>query len=221
MTASEEKGGKRARGRLSDSGRRMFGLAVVSLSAAHVVVLVLSWLVNAALPELGLRSLLSEEGTRWLFGHFADNVLTPLLVWLLLLTMAFSAFRQSGLPQTLRRLREWSAMSYRDRLALRGALFVVLMAVVVMSLLTVPPHAVLLNVTGGLFPGSFSVCIVPVVAVTIILASLVFAFACGRASGISAVYDVLLGGMSRYSWLLPVYLLGRQLWCIVAYVLGL
>lgn len=196
-----------------------YGLAIALLVAAQVAVFVLSWLVNAVWPELRLRPLLSEEGTRWLFGHFVDNMLSPLLIWLLLCSCALSALDASGLPRALRRVRQWSSMTYRERLALRSVLGECLAAVAVMLLLTVPSHAVLLNVSGGLFPSSFSASLVPACCLLALMAALTYAVVGGEAKALATICQVLAGGR-RFYWLLPLYVLLRQLWCMVSYVMG-
>lgn len=204
----------------SATWRTAYGGLILSLVAAQVLVVVLSWLVNAVWPEVRLRPLLSEEGVRWLFGRFVDNMLSPLLVWTLLASCALSALRASGLPCALRHLRTWPTMSYRERLALRCVGFEVVVAVAVMLLLTVPSHAVLLNVSGGLFPSSFSACIVPVCCLTVAVAALTYAIvADSRVKARTGVYDLLASGRCLY-WLLPLYVLLRQLWCMVGYVVG-
>ena len=60
--------------------KAIYGLAVFLLVTAHGLVLFLSWLIKAVRPDWPLRPLLSEEGVRWLFGHFTDKRnLSPLL----------------------------------------------------------------------------------------------------------------------------------------------
>ena len=132
--------------------KAIYGLAVFLLVTAHGLVLFLSWLIKAVRPDWPLRPLLSEEGVRWLFGHFTDNLLSPLLVRLLLGLCAVSALRGSHLPGAIRRLRSWPTMAYRERLALRSVLFEVVLVAAVLILLTVPSHAILLNVSGSLYP---------------------------------------------------------------------
>ena len=152
--------------------KAIYGLAVFLLVTAHGLVLFLSWLIKAVRPDWPLRPLLSEEGVRWLFGHFTDNLLSPLLVWLLLGLCAVSALRGSHLPGAIRRLRSWPTMAYRERLALRSVLFEVVLVAAVLILLTVPSHAILLNVSGSLYPSSFSASIFAVGCLTVITASL-------------------------------------------------
>ena len=119
--------------------------------------MLVSWLLSAAFPSSGLRSLLSSEGLRWLMGHFAEMIATPVLAWLLLCAMAWGCLARSGLL-----LRP---TNYRERRAQVMALLLLAVIVGVMLLLTAIPHAVLLSAVGGLWPSPFSSSLVPVVAV--------------------------------------------------------
>lgn len=199
--------------------KAIYGLAVFLLVTAHGLVLFLSWLIKAVRPDWPLRPLLSEEGVRWLFGHFTDNLLSPLLVWLLLGLCAVSALRGSHLPGAIRRLRSWPTMAYRERLALRSVLFEVVLVAAVLILLTAPSHAILLNVSGSLYPSSFSASIFAVGCLTVITASLTYAIigADGKKSG--SIFHILTDHADGL-WLLPIYIITRQLWCMIAYVLG-
>ena len=64
----------------------MLAMVALSLALAEVMLILVSWLLTAAVPEASMRSLLSSEGIRWFFGHFSDNLATPVLVWLLLVS---------------------------------------------------------------------------------------------------------------------------------------
>ena len=53
------------------------GWLVLVLLTAQLALILLSWVLTAAFPELPIRSLLSSEGIRWFFGCFSDNQLSP------------------------------------------------------------------------------------------------------------------------------------------------
>lgn len=203
----------------TDHGKVLFGAGVFLLVALHCGIVILSWLLKALWPALPIRPLLSEEGVRWLFGQFTANILSPALVWLLLGLCTLSSLRGSRLVTGLRQIKDWSALSYRQRLALRCVLVEVLVVVVVMLLLTVPPHAVLLNVSGTLFPSSFSSSIFAVCCLTLIAASLTYAIVGADGEREGCTYRVLVG-YTQYYWLIPLYVLFRQLMCMVVYVWG-
>ena len=99
---------------------KLLGIVAVVLLLLQVAVIIVSWLVSAAMPDVPIHSLLSSEGIRWFFGTFVDNLLTPLLVWLLLLSMAWSTVSKSRL------LSSWNdrTVSTGRRMALRTSLAV-------------------------------------------------------------------------------------------------
>ena len=122
---------------------RFLSKLAMGLVVAELLLMLISWIWSAAIPMSGVRSMLSGEGIRWFFGHFADIMATPLLVWLLLLAMSYGALVRSGLMASLRR-----TVSFRRRRARIITLFFVLIYVAAVLLLTVSPHAVLLSVIG-------------------------------------------------------------------------
>ena len=63
----------------------------LSLFLAEIMLILLSWLLSAAMPNSGIRSLLSGEGLRWFMGHFGNILATPQLAWLLLAAIAVGA----------------------------------------------------------------------------------------------------------------------------------
>ena len=73
------------------------GWTVLVFVTAQLALILLSWLITAAFPELPIRSLLSSEGVRWFFGSFTANQLTPLLAWFITAAMAVGACVRSRL----------------------------------------------------------------------------------------------------------------------------
>ena len=101
------------------------------LVLAQTVLILVSWIINAMAPQAAVRSLLSSEGIRWFFGRFVSNLASPLLVWMLLLSVAYGAWRTSGLPEALRAMASPGKLYFRQRFALRLALVILLFSVVV------------------------------------------------------------------------------------------
>ena len=145
--------------------------------------MLVSWLLSAAFPSSGLRSLLSSEGLRWLMGHFAEMIATPVLAWLLLCAMAWGCLARSGLL-----LRP---TNYRERRAQVMALLLLAVIVGVMLLLTAIPHAVLFSIT---------------------LVSASYGLMSGRLDNISAVYDAVLQGIRQAAPLFLFYVLIVQIY---------
>lgn len=189
------------------------------LSAICQVLLILvSWLMSAAMPELGLQSMLSSAGIRWFFGTFTDNLASPPLVWLILLTVAFSGLHRSGLWATIRRLFQRKALNTQIRFALLITSAVFLFQVVAMLWLTLTRHAILLSVTGHLFPSSFSKSIIPVIAFIISLCSVVYGILSGRFRTVQQIGAGLTSGGTLLMPILLFYILIVQLIASFIYV---
>ena len=178
-------------------------LAFVLLTA-ELLLLLVSWLLSA-MPSLEVRSLLSGEGVRWLSGRLSDSLATPLLVWILLLGMGYGTLRRSGLLSSASNIR-------RNRIALWGVGVVLLVFVAVVILLTAVPHAIMLSVTGHLFPSPFSAALVPMLAFGLFLVSVVYGTLSGRFATLSDVYESLLTGLRSTVVFLLFYLLLAQLY---------
>lgn len=173
------------------------------LLLAELVLILLSWILFA-IGEEEVRSLLSSEGIRWFVGGFTTMVSSPLLVWLIILLMAFGAFQKSGLIS----LTDASyQMTYRDKTALRVAIVFLLAYIAVILLLTVIPHAILLSATGALFPSPFSRSIVPLTAFGIALVSIIYGIMSGRLRDIKDILDALSFGISKGSPVFVLYIL--------------
>lgn len=198
---------------------------VVSLVIAQLIVVLGSWVWSAAMPESSVRSLLSSDGIRWLFGTFIANLSSSLLAWIMLLDIAAGMAVGSGMWRSLRmRLcpgkKGGKSLYPQQRSALGAALALLAIEIAVVLLLTMPRHAVLLRATGALFPSSFSVSIVPIVAFMVASASILYGLFSGSLHNYSDVVGCACHGGSRLKTLLIVYALAMELWCSVAYVLN-
>ena len=181
-----------------------FGVLMLLLLIAEVVLIILSWILSAMRVD-GVRSMLSGEGVRWFFGNFASMVASPWLAWLLLLLVALGCLQKSGLirqPHT----------SYRDRMALRLTFVFLVLYVGVCFSLTAVPHAVLLSSTGSLFPSPFSRSIIPILSFGIILVSVSFGLVSGRFQTLADVLDALSFGCRKGAPLFIFYILLIQLY---------
>ena len=172
------------------------------LFAAQLLLMLVSWLLAAAIPTSGVRSLLSSEGLRWLLGHFSDMLGTPVLLCLLLLLMAYGSLKGCGILHF--------KSSYRQSRALIITSLLLVVYVGVIILLVMMPHAVLLSATGSLWPSPFSAAIVPLIAFGVTLLSAVYGYVAGRYCNMSDVYQSLINGIrSGAPWLLFYVLIGQ------------
>jgi len=156
--------------------------------------------------------LLSSEGIRWFFGSFVGIMASPLLVWLLLSLIALGSLQKSGLLAM--------QQSYREKVALRSALLLLILYVAVILLLTVTPNAFLLSITGSLFPSAFSRSLVPIIAFGIVLMSISFGVMSGRINSLPAVLETLSFGISKGAELFVLYILIMQFYESLWFVFG-
>ena len=205
------------------------GWTVLVLVTAQLALILLSWLVTAAFPELPIRSLLSSEGVRWFFGSFTANQLTPLLAWFITAAMAvgacvrsrlWAAFctKMSGLLHRRDSTDGRQGLHYRERIGLRLALAEFMVYVIIMLLLTVVPHAILLSVTGELFPSAFSSSLIPSLSFVLIVMSLSYGVASGTVDSVARMHRVLVGGLEVGARIVPAYIIGVQLYMSLLYV---
>lgn len=210
--------------------RNKLGYIVLVLLVAQLALILLSWLVTAAFPELPMRSVLSSEGIRWFFGSFVSNQLSPLLIYFIMAVMAVGACVRSRLYDALRETLSNTRSSlttfsdhqhkvhYREKVGLRIALVEFIVYVIIMVLLTAIPHAILLSVTGQLFPSSFSSSFIPSLSLIIIIMSLTYGVASGTIDSVAKMHKVLVGGLEVGSRLVPTYVVGIQLYMSIRYV---
>lgn len=210
--------------------RNKLGYIVLVLLVSQLALILLSWLVTAAFPELPMRSVLSSEGIRWFFGSFVSNQLSPLLIYFIMAVMAVGACVRSRLYDALRETLSNTRSSlttssnhqhkvhYREKVGLRIALVEFIVYVIIMVLLTAIPHAILLSVTGQLFPSSFSSSFIPSLSLIIIIMSLTYGVASGTIDSVAKMHKVLVGGLEVGSRLVPSYVVGIQLYMSIRYV---
>ena len=134
-----------------------------------------------------------------------------------MLMIAAGAFLRSGLMSLWQEERS-RMMSYRDRTAFRVSLVLLVAYIAAILLLTVIPHAVLLSVSGSLFPSPFSRSIIPFVAFGVILVSMAFGMISGRMQSLSDILEVLSYGIQRYAHLLVLYIFCIQLYQSLCFV---
>ena len=188
--------------------------AMLLLALAQIVLILVSWLITAAMPDVFPRSMLSPEGIRWFFGSFSDNLESPWLVGILLICIAWGTLQTSG-------LLHFDCSIYRHRNALRLVLIELVLFVAVILLLTIVPHAILLNVMGGIEASSFSRSILPYICFAVIVMSLSFGAVSNRLQGIEAMGESLSEGIRSAAPYFVIYILVNQLYSSIEYLFGI
>lgn len=187
----------------------------LTLLVAWIMLVLLSWILTALNPTADLRSLLSAEGIRWLFGRFVYTLSSPLLIWLVLGVMAYGPLTESQLFRLRRPL------GVKERFALRVVMLELTIVVVIMALLTLLPQPLLLTATGTVNHSSFLHCLVPVTCVTLIIAGLTFGVGAGKIDGLAGAYNSLEAGFRSGGHLFVFYVLIVLLCSTIGYVFDL
>lgn len=179
--------------------KRSLPYIALTLAVGELLLVMGSWILSAALPMSGIRSMLSGEGIRFFLGHFADLLATPLLVWLLLLAMAYGIVLRSGVIS--------GARSFRSSRARLIALLFAAAYLAVVLLMALVPHAVLLSASGTLWPSPFSASLVPLTAFGLAMVAAVYGIVAGTITSLTDIYESFVDGLRRAAALLPICLL--------------
>ena len=181
----------------------------------ELLLIMVSWLLSATTAG-NVRSLLSGEGIRWLLGSFVDTLQTPLLVWLLLLAMAFGCLQACG---CMRSHRDGNGRRrHRVLTPLRGALLLTLLFVAVVVVMVAVPRAVLLSATGSLWPSPFSQALVPLLALGMIVFAVAYGIMARTFTSFTAVVQALAQGVAEAAPLFVLYVLAAQFVASLAFV---
>lgn len=184
--------------------KRWFSRLVVTLVVSEMILVLVSWLLSATMTG-EVRSLLSSEGIRWFLGSFTAMLASPLLVWILLLTVTGGCLWQSGLLR-------FQLSDYRQRVAFVATSALMLLYIGCVVALAAAPHAILLSATGHLFPSAFSRALLPLAAFGVLLASLSFGLMSGRFANITDAVWSITSGPAKAAPLLVAYILIIQFW---------
>lgn len=194
--------------------QRHLGVFIIILVVAQLMIILLSWLLSAALPDLSVHSLLSSEGIRWFFGQFSSNIATPLTAWLIVAVIAYGCLSSCGI------LELKHPLDFRQRVAIRFVVFEIVVFVAIILLLTLMPHAVLLSIDGDICSGSLVNSIIPYLSLVVCMTSITYAYLSGRCNTKAELFDMLCEGNRQLSPLFIIYVLLTQLVYSVLYVLS-
>lgn len=197
---------------------RLFAYTALVLVALQVLLVFLSWMITSVNFELPMHSMLSNEGIRWFFGHFIDCITSPVLLWIILISMAWGCLVDSGLLKTVCNLGNWKQFPYRKKIGIYFVIGILLIFIAIMMALTYIPHALLLNATGHLFPSSFSQSIIPAIAFCAIVCGACFGIIAGFLHNIVDVYQSMTMGIVHNARLFPLYIIVMELLGSIKYV---
>ena len=204
------------------SPQRALAVTVVTLIALEVVIVVLSWLVPAIYPYSHVRPLLSPEGARYLVGNLVSAMSLPPLLWLVLSAMSWGVLSESGLLQTIALfVRRPHGHPFALRLSLYAAVAVMLISIIIVSLLTFAPGAILLSATGEIWGSSFLMGLIPLLALTAGVSAAAYGFFSSRFSSSSSLFYSMCHGLRSASPLIVLYVFAMQFLLSLLYALGI
>ena len=178
--------------------KKFYSYLIVSLASAELLLALVSWILSST-TALPVRSLLSSEGIRWFLGNYSEIVYSPLLVWILLLSMLYGTIVECGIFTP--------SGNVRERMGRRASIAVGLLYIIGVSILIVAPHAILLSATGSLFPSPFSKALIPLIAFGGGLCAVIYGLTARSFCSLSDIVNAMLTGISKCAPLLLVYLL--------------
>ena len=195
------------------NSRKILSSLVVVLIILQLLVILLSWIVSAVLPAAPLRSMLSNGGIRWMFANFTDSLTSPVMVWIILYSMVWGTYRNSGLRQL-----SLHNLTFRKRLAFRTIIVETIIAVALLLMLTVVPHAVLLSISGTLITPEFFMGLLPLGALYILIISITYGSITRRYKTVSSITDSIAYGICSTSRIWVFYILIMLLVSSLEYV---
>lgn len=194
---------------------------IVVCVVAEVLLVVGSWAISSSFPDCNIHSLLDSEGIRWFFGHFTSNLQNPFLVWMILFGVGGNVFLKSRLPFSINKAIHGEKINFRERIGLSLVAFEILFAIAVMSFLCLMPQAILLSVSGDLFPSSFSNSIVAALSFVLLVAGTTFALATDKIRNPLSWFAAMRDGVVAVAPFLVAYVFVVQLLYSVCFVFAL
>ena len=197
--------------------KRVCAILALLLTVLQTILVFGSWIVSAAIPDSQIRPLIGAGGLRWLFSSFAQDLASPLLVYIILVTLATNVFMNSGMGELV---KPKTKMNMQKRFALNVVLAELLAFIVLMVLLTAIPHAVLLSVTGELFPSSFSKGLIPLLWFVVTILSVTYGLVSGRLGSGFDIWNSITTGVNFLPAVCFVYILLLLFVSSLNFVLG-
>lgn len=198
--------------------KKILSLFSLILLISLMCVIVFSWIVSSINPSLPIRSMISEEGVRQFIDGFTSCLSTPLLVWLLVCSIAWGVFIYSGFYDVALCVCKRKSITYRQKHALVIAGIFFVLYCIIITLLTFVPHATLLGVTGELYPSAFMSGLVPLLAFVFVTISLAYGISCGKFCNLEQVYKSFYVGIKMSAPLWPIYIFVMQLYFAIMFV---
>lgn len=185
------------------------------LIVLQLLVILLSWILNVAVPELGVRSLLSGEGLRLMMASYLDNISSLVLGSIILVSVGIGAMVKSGVLSAVSNRKE---QDFRHRFAFQMCIVVMVLAVAVALFVVFLPHSPMMSVTGHYFPGPLLYCLIPYISLVMMLISYTYSLFSGDLVLFQQAADIATYGLKKASWLIVLYLIVTELVASIRFV---
>lgn len=195
--------------------QRLAAISGVVIFVAQVCLTFASWFIGSIFSSLPIRSMLNTEGIRWIMAHSLESLVSPVLATLLLITIAYGTFKQSGLYYAVCHITK---LEYRRRFAIQLVALEFIVFTISLLLLIFSPDAPLLSITGKLFPSSFSQSIIPLGSFSIIIFSVSYGIMSSKLTTLVQISHCLTYGIKKYAILYVLCLETIYLYESVCYV---
>ena len=167
------------------------GLLCIQLS-----VILLSWVLKAINPDSSIRSI---------------------LVWMLFIGVLWGVLKESRFALLSFKKGD---ISYRERLGLKVFFSEIILILSFVLWLILAPNAILLSVTGHLFPSSFTSGVIPIASIIGVLSLSSYGFITGAFKRVSHVFHAMTKGITAISPYLILYRTVMELISSISYVIG-
>lgn len=195
--------------------KRYCAILSIVLVVLQFVLILVSWIVSAVDTSSSIHSIISAGGIRWFVGSLTHNMSSPLLAYIVMGAISYSVFRNSGLSKVV---GSKSKLSTQQKFGIRIMALEFGLFVVCLLLATATPHAILLSVTGNLFPSSFSRGIIPLLFSQIFIMSLIYGIIGGTINSLEKLWDAITSGANSLVAVCFIYILAVQLFYSFIYV---
>lgn len=187
---------------------KYFVVLSISLLLLQAFTILSSWIVNAVWPSLGINSLLSGSGLRWLLSSLPYNLANHYFIWFLLWSVFFGTFVYSGLPK---KIICFSRNDFRERFAINIFFLIIIATLLVCLLLAIFPHSSLLGVTGHIIPGPYIPSVLLLMGLAIYGGSVIFLLMSGKVRDWKSAEKACVYGVQCVAPLIVIYFLLKEL----------
>ena len=200
---------------------KIYSYAVIVLVITFFAAVIFSWINSMITPETSLRTVLSNEGLRNLFGKLPFKLVNTPLLWLVLSSFAVGITVESKIISGIKQVFKQRNAPYKVRFALKIVAFQILVYLIIACLLILLPNAVLLNVEGEIGLKEILYTFVPTTALAITLCSITYSLLLGTIKSVSKIIISFGKGLQLFAPLFIIYILFLTNLYTIIYILAL